>query len=276
MNIDKIFKLAKGFYGRSKNCKSLARERVEKGLEYNYVSRRLFKRDMRSNFIQRINAGARQHDLTYNSFTRGMVASDIHLNRKVKDSKKRKEKRMIRLEYLLLSILSELAVTEPFSFKALTDVAKTTLTQLDGTSYLPKQHKRMDTVKIVEESDNNNNLTSEIELFLEEILVSKLPQDAKDRFLEKLYRGYYYRGLEFLKNEYYNLLEEYEFEKKIQIALIKMKDFDQSLNNQIKNTNKFQLEIDQLKLKLLNLNDFELSKINQKFENAVKELKNKD
>ncbi|EFA74733.1 hypothetical protein PPL_11764 [Heterostelium album PN500] len=118
MNIDKIFKLAKGFYGRSKNCKSLARERVEKSLEYNYVSRRLVKRDMRSMWIQRINAGARQHDLTYNAFTRGMVASNIQINRK---------------------ILSELAITEPYSFKALTDYAKVTLSKLHGTSYIPKQ-----------------------------------------------------------------------------------------------------------------------------------------
>ncbi|GAM24927.1 hypothetical protein SAMD00019534_081020, partial [Acytostelium subglobosum LB1] len=114
MNIDKIFKLAKGFYGRSKNCKSLARERVEKGLEYNYVSRRLIKRDMRAMWIQRINAGVRQHDLTYNSFARALVASNIVLNRK---------------------ILSELAITEPYSFKALTDLAKGTLSKLQGTTY---------------------------------------------------------------------------------------------------------------------------------------------
>eukprot|EP01133_Synstelium_polycarpum_P007615 gene7615-8909_t len=114
MNIDKIFKLAKGFYGRSKNCKSLARERVEKSLEYNYVSRRLLKRDMRSLWIQRINAGVRQHDLTYNTFTRAMVASDVVINRK---------------------ILSELAVSEPYSFKSLADYAKVTLSKLKGTTY---------------------------------------------------------------------------------------------------------------------------------------------
>ncbi|KYQ90191.1 hypothetical protein DLAC_08789 [Tieghemostelium lacteum] len=116
MNIDKIFKLAKGFYGRSKNCKSLARERVEKGLEYNYVSRRLKKRDFRALWIQRINAGSRQHDLTYNNMVRGLTASDVQINRK---------------------ILSELAVSEPYSFKALTILAKDALSKLNGTSYKP-------------------------------------------------------------------------------------------------------------------------------------------
>eukprot|EP01132_Coremiostelium_polycephalum_P003250 gene3250-4070_t len=118
MNIDKIFKLAKGFFGRSKNCKSLARERVEKGLEYNYVSRRLKKRDFRALWIQRINASARQHDITYNNLMRGLIASNIQLNRKV---------------------LSEIAITEPYSFKAITLAAKNKLSQLEGTSYNPKQ-----------------------------------------------------------------------------------------------------------------------------------------
>ncbi len=57
----KILQWAKGFRGRAKNCISIARERVEKGLQYAYRDRRNMKRDMRSLWIQRINAGAREH-----------------------------------------------------------------------------------------------------------------------------------------------------------------------------------------------------------------------
>ncbi|KAJ8443019.1 hypothetical protein Cgig2_028242 [Carnegiea gigantea] len=61
MNKKKIFKLAKGFRGRAKNCIRIARERVEKALQYSYRDRRNKKRDMRSLWIERINAGTRQH-----------------------------------------------------------------------------------------------------------------------------------------------------------------------------------------------------------------------
>lgn len=61
MNKGKIFKLAKGFRGRAKNCIRIARERVEKALQYSYRDRRNKKRDMRSLWIERINAGTRIH-----------------------------------------------------------------------------------------------------------------------------------------------------------------------------------------------------------------------
>jgi large subunit ribosomal protein L20 len=61
MNKGKIFKLAKGFRGRAKNCIRIARERVEKALQYSYRDRRNKKRDMRSLWIERINAGTRLH-----------------------------------------------------------------------------------------------------------------------------------------------------------------------------------------------------------------------
>jgi ribosomal protein L20 len=57
----KILQWAKGFRGRAKNCISIARERVEKGLEYAYRDRKNKKRDFRGLWIQRINAGAREH-----------------------------------------------------------------------------------------------------------------------------------------------------------------------------------------------------------------------
>lgn len=69
MNKDKIFKLAKGFRGRAKNCIRIARERVEKALQYSYRDRRNKKRDMRSLWIERINAGTRLHGVNFFSFS---------------------------------------------------------------------------------------------------------------------------------------------------------------------------------------------------------------
>ncbi|KAH7302384.1 hypothetical protein KP509_23G069900 [Ceratopteris richardii] len=103
MNKDKIFKLAKGFRGRAKNCIRVARERVEKALQYAYRDRRNKKRDMRGLWIQRINAGTRIHGVKYGQFMHGLNTENIQLNRKV---------------------LSEIAMHEPYSFKALVDVAK--------------------------------------------------------------------------------------------------------------------------------------------------------
>ncbi|KAL7089519.1 hypothetical protein ACP275_13G190000 [Erythranthe tilingii] len=68
MNKKKVFELAKGFRGRAKNCIRIARERVEKALQYSYRDRRNKKRDMRSLWIMRINAGTRQHGVCFPSF----------------------------------------------------------------------------------------------------------------------------------------------------------------------------------------------------------------
>ena len=59
-----MLKLAKGFRGRAKNCIRIARERVEKSLQYAYRDRRNKKRDMRSLWIQRINAGSKEHGVS--------------------------------------------------------------------------------------------------------------------------------------------------------------------------------------------------------------------
>lgn len=59
-----VLKLAKGFRGRAKNCIRIARERVEKALQYSYRDRRNKKRDMRSLWIQRINAGSTEHGVS--------------------------------------------------------------------------------------------------------------------------------------------------------------------------------------------------------------------
>lgn len=65
MNKKEIFKLAKGFRGRAKNCIRIARERVEKALQYSYRDRRNKKREMRGLWIERINAGSRQHGVRF-------------------------------------------------------------------------------------------------------------------------------------------------------------------------------------------------------------------
>ena len=102
----KIIKLARGYRGRNKNVFRVAVERVEKGLQYAYRDRRTKKRNFRSLWIQRINAGARQHGLTYSQFINGLIRAGIELDRKV---------------------LADIAVHEPAAFKALVDEAQAAL-----------------------------------------------------------------------------------------------------------------------------------------------------
>jgi len=97
-----VVKLAKGYRGRSKNTFRAAIERVEKGLQYAYRDRRNKKRDFRALWIQRINAGAREHGMTYSQFMHGLKTAGIDLDRK---------------------ILAELAVREPDAFKDLVQQA---------------------------------------------------------------------------------------------------------------------------------------------------------
>ena len=80
----KILKLAKGYRGRSKNNLRLAIERVEKGLQYAYRDRRAKKRSFRSLWIQRINAGAREHGITYSQLMNGLGKADIEIDRAVR------------------------------------------------------------------------------------------------------------------------------------------------------------------------------------------------
>ncbi|MDX9690576.1 MAG: 50S ribosomal protein L20 [Proteobacteria bacterium] len=101
-----IMKLAKGYRGRASTCFRVAIEKVEKALRYAYRDRRNKKRDMRSLWIVRINAGVREHGLTYARFINGLKRLGIELDRKQ---------------------LAELAATEPTAFKALVDQAKAAL-----------------------------------------------------------------------------------------------------------------------------------------------------
>ncbi len=102
----KVIKQAKGYSGRNKNVFRAAIERVEKGLQYAYRDRRVRKRTFRSLWIQRINAGAREHGLTYSQFMNGIKRSGIEIDRKV---------------------LSDLAVREPDAFKPMVEKAQAAL-----------------------------------------------------------------------------------------------------------------------------------------------------
>ncbi len=102
----KVLKAAKGYWGRANSCYRTAIERVEKGLQYQYRDRRNRKRDFRGLWNIRINAGVREHGLVYSQFIHGLKLAGIELNRK---------------------ILSDLAVSEPESFKAIVDQAKAAL-----------------------------------------------------------------------------------------------------------------------------------------------------
>ncbi len=93
----KILKLAKGFYGRGKNVWTVAKNKIEKGLQYAYRDRKVKKRDFRSLWIQRINAAARQEGMSYSVFMGKVHAKGIELNRKV---------------------LADLAMNNPEAFKA--------------------------------------------------------------------------------------------------------------------------------------------------------------
>lgn len=102
----KIVKAAKGFRGRNNNVYKVAREKVEKGLQYAYRDRRNRKRNFRALWIQRINAGAREHGLTYSQFMNGVNKAGIELDRKV---------------------LADMAATDPAAFKAVVDQAQAAL-----------------------------------------------------------------------------------------------------------------------------------------------------
>ena len=79
----KVFRAVKGQYGRRKNTIRVARQAMEKAMQYAYRDRRAKKRDFRSLWIHRINAGVRNEGLTYSKFINGLAKSKIKLDRKV-------------------------------------------------------------------------------------------------------------------------------------------------------------------------------------------------
>jgi large subunit ribosomal protein L20 len=79
----RIIRLAKGYWGRRKNVWTIAKNAVERGLQYAYRDRKAKKREFRRLWIQRINAAAKMHGISYSQFMGKLIASDINLNRKV-------------------------------------------------------------------------------------------------------------------------------------------------------------------------------------------------
>ena len=79
----KILKAAKGYFGRRKNVHTVAKNAVEKAMQYAYRDRKNKKRTFRALWIQRINAGARLHGMSYSKFMGKIHANGIELNRKV-------------------------------------------------------------------------------------------------------------------------------------------------------------------------------------------------
>jgi large subunit ribosomal protein L20 len=96
-------KLAKGYFGRRKNVWTVAKNAIEKGLGYAYVGRKQKKRNFRSLWITRINAGARLHGMSYSQFMGAVHKAGIELNRKA---------------------LADLALNHPEAFKAVIDAVK--------------------------------------------------------------------------------------------------------------------------------------------------------
>ena len=112
----KILDLAKGYRGRSSKAYRIAIERVEKGLQYAYRDRRNKKRDFRGLWIQRINAGAREHGLTYSQFMHGIKLAGLDLDRKV---------------------LSDLAIREPEAFQAIAATGSATSAASGSSGSMP-------------------------------------------------------------------------------------------------------------------------------------------
>ena len=99
----KIMKQAKGFFGRRKNVWTVAKNAVEKAMQYAYRGRKEKKRNFRALWIARINAGARVHGMSYSQFMGALKKNNIELNRKV---------------------LADLAMNHPEAFKAVVDQVK--------------------------------------------------------------------------------------------------------------------------------------------------------
>lgn len=99
----KVLKAAKGYFGRRKNVWTVAKNAVEKGYQYAYRDRKAKKRDFRKLWIQRINAGARAHGMSYSQLMGNLKKANIDLNRKV---------------------LADLAMNHPQAFEAIVNKVK--------------------------------------------------------------------------------------------------------------------------------------------------------
>jgi len=99
----KLLKKTKGFFGRRKNVWTVAKNAFEKGQAYAYRDRKTKKRNFRSLWIVRINAGVREYGLSYSTFIGKLAKNNIVINRKV---------------------LADLALNNPEAFKAIVEKVK--------------------------------------------------------------------------------------------------------------------------------------------------------
>ena len=102
----KVYKAAKGFYGRRKNTIRAAKAAVDRSMQYAYRDRKNRKRSFRALWIQRLNAAVRPFGITYSQFINGLAKAEITVDRKV---------------------LSDLAIHEPAAFQAIVEKAKAAL-----------------------------------------------------------------------------------------------------------------------------------------------------
>ena len=99
----RVMKMAKGYFGRRKNVWTVAKNAVEKAMQYAYRGRKEKKRNFRALWITRINAGCRENGMSYSQFMGALKKNNIELNRKV---------------------LADLAMNHPEAFKAVVDQVK--------------------------------------------------------------------------------------------------------------------------------------------------------
>ena len=99
----KVIKAAKGYYGRRKNTFKVAKQAVDKARQYSYRDRRVRKREFRALWIQRINAAARLHGVTYSTLMGGLIKAGVEVDRKM---------------------LADLAVHEPTAFAELVAISQ--------------------------------------------------------------------------------------------------------------------------------------------------------
>jgi|SRR5882724_10304459 len=102
----KVLKLAKGFRGRRKNTIRIAKQAVDRSMQYAYRDRKRRKRTFRALWIQRLNAAVRPFGLTYSRFIAGLAKAQVMVDRKV---------------------LSDLAISEPAAFEAIVGKVKDAL-----------------------------------------------------------------------------------------------------------------------------------------------------
>ena len=106
----KVLKAAKGYYGRRKNTIRVAKQAVEKAMQYAYRDRKVRKRNFRALWIQRLNAAVREHGLTYSRFIDGLTKAGVGVDRKV---------------------LADLAMHEPAAFNAVVEKVKAALPAIE-------------------------------------------------------------------------------------------------------------------------------------------------